>query len=162
LENSSFIVSSANPDPSLHGNGFVARLSGATAEFINILFYMMMGKKPFALKPDKELIFQLKPALPDWLFTRQTSKSKLYFADKWQEIEFPKNSFSFILFGKILVIYHNPKMKNTFGPEAVSPAKWHITEISGQKYSYQGASLQGEIAHKIRERKISRIEVELN
>ena len=31
IENSSFIVSSANPDRSLHGNGFVARLSGATA-----------------------------------------------------------------------------------------------------------------------------------
>ena len=28
LENSSFIVSSAHPDESLHGNGFVARLSG--------------------------------------------------------------------------------------------------------------------------------------
>ena len=33
LENSSFIVSSAHPDASLHGTGFVARLSGSTAEF---------------------------------------------------------------------------------------------------------------------------------
>ena len=29
LENSSFLASSANPDPSVHGQGFVARLSGA-------------------------------------------------------------------------------------------------------------------------------------
>ncbi|WP_203636793.1 cellobiose phosphorylase, partial [Thermobrachium celere] len=33
LENSSFIASSANVDESIHGTGFVARLSGATAEF---------------------------------------------------------------------------------------------------------------------------------
>src|SRR3989344_1069318 len=32
LENSSFIVSSVFPDPSYHGVGFVARLSGSTAE----------------------------------------------------------------------------------------------------------------------------------
>lgn len=33
LENSSFIASSVNPDESMHGRGFVARLSGTTAEF---------------------------------------------------------------------------------------------------------------------------------
>ncbi|MBN3040792.1 MAG: hypothetical protein JW867_06655, partial [Candidatus Omnitrophica bacterium] len=35
LENSSFIVSSAYPDKTLWGRGFVARLSGATAELLN-------------------------------------------------------------------------------------------------------------------------------
>lgn len=33
LENSSFLVSSVNQNEKLHGRGFVARLSGATAEF---------------------------------------------------------------------------------------------------------------------------------
>ena len=36
LENSSFIVSSAHPDESLHGRGFVARLTGATTEFLSM------------------------------------------------------------------------------------------------------------------------------
>ena len=36
LENSSFLVSSAHPDEKLHGAGFVARLSGSTAEFLEI------------------------------------------------------------------------------------------------------------------------------
>ncbi len=49
LENSSFIVSSAHPDESLHGAGFVARLSGSTAEFINIWSVLMAGAQPFVL-----------------------------------------------------------------------------------------------------------------
>ena len=47
LENSSFIVSSAHPDESLHGAGFVARLRGATAEFMSIWSMMMAGERPF-------------------------------------------------------------------------------------------------------------------
>ena len=39
LENSSFIASSVNPNPDIHGRGFVARLSGSTTEMLplNIL-----------------------------------------------------------------------------------------------------------------------------
>ncbi|MFA6379369.1 MAG: hypothetical protein WCX16_06285, partial [Candidatus Omnitrophota bacterium] len=36
LENSSFIASSAHEDPEIHGRGYVARLSGATAEFVHM------------------------------------------------------------------------------------------------------------------------------
>ena len=36
MECSSFIASSAFPDPSIHGKGFLARLSGSTAEFLSI------------------------------------------------------------------------------------------------------------------------------
>lgn len=39
LENSSFIASSVNPNPKLHGQGFVARISGTTAEFIEYMVY---------------------------------------------------------------------------------------------------------------------------
>jgi hypothetical protein len=67
LENSSFLVSSAHPDESLHGAGFVARLSGATAEFLSIWATMMAGQQPFFLH-DGMLCLQLKPALPGWLF----------------------------------------------------------------------------------------------
>ena len=42
LENSSFIASSANPDESLHGKGFVARLSGSTVEFLNMWVEMFI------------------------------------------------------------------------------------------------------------------------
>ncbi|MEJ2212325.1 MAG: hypothetical protein P8129_25335 [Anaerolineae bacterium] len=67
LENSSFLVSSAHPDVSLHGGGFVARLSGATAEFLSLWTTMMAGRQPFFLQ-DGELCLQFQPALPGWLF----------------------------------------------------------------------------------------------
>ena len=67
LENSSFIVSSAHPDPSLHGRGFVARLTGATAEFLSIWSLMTAGPRPFFMK-DNELCLSFKPSLPRWLF----------------------------------------------------------------------------------------------
>jgi hypothetical protein len=59
LENSSFIASSINPDPYVRGQGFVARLSGSTAEMLSIWAYMMFGKKPFI--NDGELKLNLKP-----------------------------------------------------------------------------------------------------
>ena len=67
LENSSFLVSSAHPDASLHGAGFVARLSGATAEFLSMWCVMMAGRQPFFLR-DGELCLAFKPVLPGWLF----------------------------------------------------------------------------------------------
>ena len=66
LENSSFIASSANPDESIHGKGFVARLSGSTAEFMSIWQIMLLGEKLFEMK-DGELSFVLSPLLPSYL-----------------------------------------------------------------------------------------------
>ncbi|MCD7735582.1 MAG: hypothetical protein LUI07_01210 [Lachnospiraceae bacterium] len=67
-ENSSFLASSANPDPGVHGRGFVARLSGSTAEFIHMWTLMMFGEKPFDLdEKDGTLTLSLRPALPAWL-----------------------------------------------------------------------------------------------
>lgn len=66
LENSSFIASSANPNEKIHGKGFVARLSGSTAEFLHIWQLMMFGKHPFR-STDKGLEFQLEPAIPEYL-----------------------------------------------------------------------------------------------
>lgn len=63
LENSSFIASSANPDPGTHGRGFVARLSGSTAEFLSMWQLMMIGDRPMRMEDD-ELTFRLNPVLP--------------------------------------------------------------------------------------------------
>lgn len=63
LENSSFIASSAHPDENLHGAGFVARLSGATAEFCSMWHLLMAGAAPFVMDGG-ELVCRLRPALP--------------------------------------------------------------------------------------------------
>ncbi len=94
LENSSFIVSSAHPDRSLHGAGFVARLSGSTAEFLSIWQLMMVGPQPFCVN-DGELQLKFRPALPGWLFTEQ-------------------GTITFKFLGQCVVTYHNPRRVDTY------------------------------------------------
>ena len=94
LENSSFIVSSAHPDKSLHGAGFVARLTGATAEFLSMWAMMMIGPNPFFIK-DGDLCLRFQPALPSWLFD-----------------EAGRVSFTFL--GHCEVTYFNPLRANTY------------------------------------------------
>jgi hypothetical protein len=68
LEAASFIVSSAFPDPSLHGTGFQARLSGTTAEFLSMWNHMMTGATPFTLDKDGSLQLTLSPVIPSWMW----------------------------------------------------------------------------------------------
>lgn len=105
LENSSFIVSSVFPDERLHGGGFVARLSGSTAEFISIWLLMCCGKSPFYLDEEERLCLEFKPVLPAWLFGQKARNG------------FPGNTFAFRFLNKTTVVYHNPKRKDTFGPK---------------------------------------------
>jgi hypothetical protein len=161
LENSSFLVSSANPNPELHGTGFVARLSGATAEFIHILMYMAMGSRSFFTNASGELNFSMNPVLPAWLFTEQEQTTNILVNGETQGISTPANSFSFMLLSEILVTYHNPSEKDTFGPDGVAPQKWDLTDIRGQSESFEGPSLGQEAALKIRSKQIQRIEITL-
>ena len=100
LENSSFLVSSAHPDASLHGAGFVARLSGATAEFLSIWTTMMAGRRPFFLQ-DGELCLALRPVLPAWLFDA-------------------KNKLAFTFLGHSPVTVHNPRRVDTWRDESAN------------------------------------------
>ncbi len=161
LENSSFIVSSANPDPKLHGTGFVARLSGATAEFIQILMYMAMGPKPFEIS-NGELNFTLDPVLPAELFTEESKMiDQLIGESEYEKVMIPKNTFSFNLFSNTLITYHNPKRKNTYGSDGVSPKAWSITDKNGDLHKFDSKQLPSEIAAKIRSGQIKSIHVDL-
>ena len=109
LENSSFISSSSNPDASIHGTGFVARLSGSTAEFVHILILMAIGEKPFSMDENGELQLQFNPALANWLFTDKARKEKIWVDGKEKSVSFPVNSFTFTFLGDVQVTYLNPK-----------------------------------------------------
>lgn len=161
LENSSFIVSSANPDRSIHGNGFVARLSGATAEFIHMMLFMTVGRKPFRINANNDLQLEFKPALPGWLFTKEIKTQRLSREGVWCNIEFSENSFSFMFLGDILVTYHNSGRKNTFGVGAVSPAIWTLHDSMGDKQTFNINTLSGELAEKVRRKEFNKIEIEL-
>lgn len=66
MENSSFLASSVNPNAGIHGKGFVARLSGSTAEFLQMWQIMMFGKNPFVMDQGS-LQLNLEPVIPSYL-----------------------------------------------------------------------------------------------
>lgn len=152
LENSSFIASSVCPDPEARGRGFVARLSGSTAEFIHIWLLLTAGARPFRLQ-DGQLVFEPSPALPgDW-FTRQPQTVRW----KDRSVLIPKNAFACALLGDILLVYHNPKRKNTYGSSGVRPVQYMLDE----QQTIDRQFLTEETAKKIRDRKISRLDIHL-
>lgn len=93
LENCSFIAPSNNPDKDVWGQGFVARLSGSTAEMLSIWHLMMFGKKPFTY--DNTLHLELKPILNINMFDE----------NKMLEVTFLSNT---------KVIYHNNTNKSIY------------------------------------------------
>ncbi|MFA7677615.1 MAG: hypothetical protein WCY34_05530, partial [Candidatus Omnitrophota bacterium] len=110
LENSSFVVSSAYPDKKIWGKGFVARLSGATAEFLNIWALMCLGREPFFMDKNNNLRLRFAPILKKDFFTSLPRNVKF----NGKSIKIEKNTFTFKLFSKTLVCYHNNLRKDTF------------------------------------------------
>lgn len=111
LENVSFIASSVNPDPAVHGQGFVARLTGATSEYLSMWQLMMIGKKWFSFADD-ELTFTFAPILA---------------ADFFDEAGIVQTT----LFHKTQVTYYNPTGLATFDPNVIVS---HLL-VDGQRVS---------------------------
>jgi hypothetical protein len=149
FENSSFIVSSAFPDNKMHGRGFVARLSGSTAEMLNIWTLMNAGKTPFFVDEKGRLCLRLKPILPSWLFTKRP------------QCGFPKNTYAFRFLGKVLVVYHNPKMKATAGKNSVTVMSISMEYEDGRRIDIKSDVINPPYSLDIRDRKIKRIDVDL-
>jgi hypothetical protein len=110
LENSSFLVSSAHVDESLHGAGFVARLTGATAELLSMWRVMMFGQRPFFLQ-DGQLCLEFQPALPGWLFDEHGTVTVTFL-------------------GQTGVTYHNPDKADVTpqGEPAISHVVLHTSD----------------------------------
>ena len=142
LENSSFLVSSAFPDKGLHGNGFVARLSGSTAEFLQIWLVMNLGKIPFFVNKQGELNLVFKPALCGWLFDK-------------------KGDYTFNFLGKVLITYHNPKRKNTYGSNAAKISKIITKDKEGRPVRILQDTLPSPYAQQVRSRQINKIDIYL-
>lgn len=158
LENSSFLVSSAHEDAALHGRGFVARLSGSTAEFLQMLMYMNAGQTPFVLGQNGELNLEFKPVLPGWLFTQKAGRvSYLNFSHEWESIQLPANTYAFNFLGKTLVVYHNPRRRDTY------KAKIRKVQLTyphlPQPVTFDTSVIPPPYAQEIRQKKIRSIDV---
>ncbi|MDP2652649.1 MAG: hypothetical protein Q8Q08_01315 [Candidatus Omnitrophota bacterium] len=163
LENSSFIVSSAHEDAALHGQGFVARLSGSTAEFTHMWLWMNVGRRPFRTDGQNQIVFRLEPTLPGWLFTKKVDDVTFAGAEgKPRRMTVPKDGFAFMFLGSIPVIYRNPKRLDTYGAGA-----GRIREIriyypqNNQPVVIKGPEVPSPHALDIRNRLVERIEADL-
>lgn len=139
LENSSFLASSKNPDERLHGQGFVARLSGSTAEMLSMWRYMFLGKSIFSLK-NEQLAFQLKPLIKASWFNQGVLKTTL--------------------FSNTHITYLYEGNKDTYETEVVIE-KYQLIDVNNQVYEVIGESVIGEYAEKIRNQQIKEINITL-
>ena len=140
LENSSFIVSSAHPDRSLHGAGFVARLSGSTAEFLSLWQLMFSGPQPFFMR-DGELQLKFQPVLPGWLFK----------AD---------GTITFKFLGQCRVTIHNPRRVDTF-MNGVVIRRIVLADRAGEQTEIAGHTIGAPWAARIRSGAVDRIDLYL-
>lgn len=134
LENSSFIATSSNPDFNKHGQGFVSRLSGSTAEILSIYREMFIGK----------------------MFQIDNGELKITFSPKLHHSFFNNNQVRFKLFGQE-VTYHNPHNLNTYDKRAFIE-KITITDKTGD-YTFFSDTIIGEMANKIRNGVVDKINI---
>ena len=139
LENSSFIASSANPDPVIHGKGFVCRLSGSTAEFLSMWHIMMHGEKPFCAE-EGQLVFRPRPVLPAVLTEG-------------------RNEISCVLFANTRLCYRVTPGRDHF-PGGYDTGSITVLFRDGTRQEYTG-SVPGTGAERIRRGEAKEIRVEL-
>ena len=143
LENSSFLASSANADEKIHGKGFVARLSGSTAEFLQMWQIMMFGEQPFRMEKET-LICKLEPTIPQYLIP-----------------EIKRIEARFL--GKTVVVYRFDKKKD-ITPGSYQIKKIRIEFLNGQMKETNDALITGDDAKELRAGKVRSlvIEIQLN
>ncbi len=139
LENSSFIVSSAFPDQRMWGRGCVARLSGSTAEFIEIWILMTAGARPFRLDPAVGLVLEFKPLLPQKYFTSY-------------------NTFTCMFLGSTKLIYHNDSNIDTFAP-GFKIKRIEIGWQDGGHDTVTGALILQDQAERVRNQEAAQIDI---
>ncbi|MCD4826342.1 MAG: hypothetical protein K8Q99_01020 [Acholeplasmataceae bacterium] len=139
IENSSFIVTSSNPDSKKHGQGFVSRLSGSTAEMLSMFSFMFYGKNIFEFLNGK-LIFKLNPKL-----------HKDFFKD---------HKIETTLFKDIKLIYHNKLLINTYDKDAY--IEKIVLTTKDQVIEFDQSFIEGKWAKDIRKKTVLKIDVYYN
>ncbi len=138
MENSSFIVSSVNPNERIHGKGYVARLSGSTVEFMNMWKIMMFGSEPFKSVGGR-LSLQFVPAIPSYLIG----------SDRRVEAMF---------LGNTLVSYSFDKEED-YIPGEYEIREMKLTYKNNTIISVYGEVLESDAAADVREGRVKSIEI---
>ena len=138
LENVSFLASSANPDPTVWGRGFVARLSGSTAELLQIWQLMFFGPAPFQWD-GTGLHLRFAPFIPAYLMPE----------DGVIEAAF---------LGGVKVVYHVDRLAELL-PGKTVPVRWELAGRDGRKRTVDGSELGDGDARAVRARQIREIHI---
>ncbi|HSM24751.1 MAG TPA: hypothetical protein VK856_07815, partial [Anaerolineaceae bacterium] len=107
---------------------FVARLSGSTAEFLNMWCMMTAGKQPFRMV-NGELTLELKPVLPGWMFKKD-------------------GTFTFQFLGSCKVTLHNPSRQDTYLEEVVVSRT--LIRSGSELVTIEGAVINNPYAKRVR------------
>ncbi|MDF3130133.1 hypothetical protein P0Y35_13075 [Kiritimatiellaeota bacterium B1221] len=151
LENTSFITSSRHPYPERHGRGYQPRSSGTTAEVLDLFLRMCFGERPFRMEGG-ELVFELAPCLPSWIFTRSASECEWVLPDgNKRQLAIEENSFTVLFLGKTLVTYHNPEGRDLIHSGAGNDVLYRLCDHEGEIVERKGSCLKGRLAQRIRE-----------
>ncbi|MDD3429201.1 MAG: hypothetical protein PHG02_04245 [Oscillospiraceae bacterium] len=140
LENVSFLASSANPNPKIHGQGFVARLTGSTAEFISLWQGMFFGFSPFFVQ-DKKLCLQFCPALPQYLISE-------------------KQIIQATFLGKTSVAFYIEELDQLI-PGQYIIKHYILQDVLGIVTKIEGSIISQPYAQQVREGKIQSVEVHI-
>lgn len=126
----------------MRGRGFLARLSGSTAEFLSMWILMTLGPNLFYLEDEThDLRLRFLPALPRWLFVEPSGHSTGQTTDRLPRIEFK-------LFGSIDVTFHHGLGdKDLF---RIPPSRYEVVFRDGSTFKVDGPSLPSDLADKVR------------
>lgn len=136
LENSSFIATSRNPNPRIHGKGYVARLTGTTAEMLSMHVGIFYGYHLFSYH-NHALSFHLHPVIPHSFFTIDGQVETM-------------------LFGTTKLIYIASGDASLY----TKVTKYEL-KIRGKWMTIEGSSVSGDVAKLIRDKKVELIKVTL-
>ena len=108
----------------------------------------------------RQVVVAIPAGLEGRMFT-QKEKIVSYFGknQKWQKIALPKNSYAFNFLGSTLVVYHNPKRKDTFGPKKASIDNMILTYPDKGQVAVQSSIIPSPYSNDIRDGKLARLDI---
>jgi hypothetical protein len=107
-----------------------------------------------------ELVFA--PGLKGELFTCNKMQATYYRDGQPTQLDLPAGTYAFNFLGRTLVVYHNPKKRNTFGPKAAKVVRCELAYRSSKKnVLVAGPAIPAPYAGHVREGRIERIDVYL-
>jgi hypothetical protein len=132
----------------------VARLSGATVELVHLWLHLFLGPAPFLFKHGR-LSFKPAPMLSKTFFTASGQQVNPFGSQE----TLPAGSAACALLGSTLLVYLNPSRRDCFGPDAVSPRRFHLYGRRDGVAMVEGSCLEGREAEALRLGHYRRVDV---